>query len=502
VGTDAWLAALVPAAVLAVGLLLTRRLTTDDPLPWPPPKKQRKLRPFVLVGLLLPVAAFFLAFYLDPERLILWTAAAATVGLAVRALDLGWRRQAGRAVVASCVPLAAVVPLIAGIPDRGGPTLFHPSFLLLAAIVPAALLTRPLTKTWTAPILTILAAVPMVVWLALSAAPSRAPRPTEVGDWLSRFDRPVKHMLEWDTFGRAAAWLESARGLTLDLRVPEKVLRDSLLRGDEVHPTVLAGALEAGLLGPSDLGHYTGSDQLRRARLLLDEQGPLVVTAQTPADVRLLVARGEARGEQRERLVEALAKAWPQTPKWNRLEDASNLCRLLVLLDAAHRIKEQKSYLHGLLERTWCEDAPSYSTPGGFTPNEDDGEHPSEADATWHALEVISHVGIPDSIDLAETRRYLRSALGKRERSHRLDPLRGDDEIAWMRFESEHDPTPSAARRIADAGPLLGTCAFLIFTVLLLLRARPVRIQHPEPPKLPPWAATPEAEAQKDLPLR
>lgn len=505
VGIDAWLAVLVPAVTLVVAFLAARRLDTEDPLRWPPDPKiakaEGRLRLLPLLGLLLPVGVFFLALWLDAGQLIVWVSAAATIGLSLRVLDLSLHRRAARALVASFIPLAAVMPLVAGIPDRGGATVFHPSFLLLAAIVPAALLSRPLSKTWIPPVVTVCAAVPLVVWLALRSGPFQAPRPTEVATWLSRFDRPVQDMLPWDTFGRAAAWLQNTRGLTLDLHVPEKVLRDALLKGENVHPKVLAAALEARMLQSSDLGHFFGTDTLRRARALLTDEGPIVLTAQTPADVRLLVALGDVRGEPRERLIARLAKAWPLEAKGNRLEDASNLCRLFDLLDAKALIREQRPFLWPLLERTWCTQAPNYSSPGGFTPNEDGGVHPSEAPATWHALEIMSGAGVPPSIDLARTRRYVRGAIPRRTPLDRLDATYSDEQITWMRYEAEHDPTPSAARRLADAGPLLATGAFLLFSVYLLLRSRSVRVLPPEPPKLPLWAATPEQEADKDRPL-
>ncbi len=234
--------------------------------------------------------------------------------------------------------------------------------------------------------------------------------PAALREFVATFDGAPTQLRGWEALSHA---FEALAAVDAPTPAPERLraaLRAAIAAGDDVHPTVWTTAAVAGALEVADWRQVV-APRLMTYRLdqWLARKGPLHQSNYAEFELVALLATREPTAAEREWLAARIVQSWPQVDEPGALGRAVACVRWLELLGRADLVAERRAAAHEILVRGQISRAEVglFVIAGGFT------DFPASIrmslpGPTWHAVDLMARVGVPEGVDLPLLRDYLR----------------------------------------------------------------------------------------------
>jgi hypothetical protein len=243
--------------------------------------------------------------------------------------------------------------------------------------------------------------------------------PSSVKRQLAELEPVASDLSRWREAAALFTALESVGAELPDLGPMVREVARTVDHDRDAHPVVWTAAAEMGLIDDEQWG-VLACRKMEAYALdqLLADHGAINRTTYYSYRIPMLLATRELSADQHEALVQKVDQAWPEPGDHAALDVARMCVALFDELGRPDRIEARSADAHALLRTYWVSGAgaPLFAKVGGFTSNPEKFET-SFDDCTWHALQLMARVGVPEEIDL----HLLRSLL--RRESHAMFPL-------------------------------------------------------------------------------
>lgn len=252
------------------------------------------------------------------------------------------------------------------------------------------------------PFLAVVLGLQVLFWNPKTVGMTRA----ELIDYVEGPAPALDRSPDWRALREAVLWLQRAGGDDLDLTPSRAAFRDALARGDEISNYVLGDAADLGWIEDGDWESVLEEGQVRRLR---QGSGKIPFLRQMRASLHGLVETGALGDAGRDRLADRLILTWDGGDKHARLELLAEIVRDLELIGRENRLARLTPTVRAALVDAWMpKGVRRESDAGGFVVYyRQEGEFAS-AQATGEAIRLMERFGVPEEIDLARVREYLR----------------------------------------------------------------------------------------------
>ena len=230
----------------------------------------------------------------------------------------------------------------------------------------------------------------------------RPATPSTMQAYVESFDAARYHTASWHKWEVAARWLQE-QGRDMDLRTPRAFLFDEEIDGDQ-NSFVLGVAMGTGLLAVGDLPRLRKLPEERDALLRESRRAsPFISLEQRDWSIRALVLEGSLHEEDRDHLAARLDATWERLRDrpHGRLEEALLIKELRALLHHPGDVSAQRGDVYAWILAARTAKASGIRPNGGFS-NYEGGT--TDERATWAAVSLMQHFGVPDEVDLLRVR--------------------------------------------------------------------------------------------------
>jgi hypothetical protein len=220
--------------------------------------------------------------------------------------------------------------------------------------------------------------------------------------YVEAFDAARFHTATWHRWEIPARWLRE-HGREVDWRTPRAFLFKEEIPGEQ-NPFVLGVAMRTGLLEVGDL-HLLRELREEREDILSKgrDDSPFTSLEQRDWAIRALVLADALGEEDRDHLAARLDATWERLRDrlYGRLEEALLITELRALLHRPGDVPAQRSDVYEWLLVARKAKVVGFRPNGGFAVYE--GGTTDER-ATWAAVSLMQHFGVPGEVDLLEVR--------------------------------------------------------------------------------------------------
>ena len=469
-------------------LLLTRRLRSDDPITTG--DHGNVVGPGAAIAGASAFILLFVAMFFAPIQPLVLALVMLALALHVRALSHG--RRAARGLVGAAVHTTITGIVMLSITVKMAFRLPIPEAYWIMPVYVALLLVILTTNRW----MYRLDASPggkksaLALWvLFLVGSLLGAINATLYGNdaqlrtFVTDFDDRVEQIGDWQEFGVAQLWLR-ASGNAPEITNRNERIRKALEDGTHMHPRTLKGAMDAGLMDDAMWAAYRADWDVNERRYLLSE--PLrtfIWTQDKPLELRAFLRDPQTTPEERRTIIGRVANSWPIERGIGNLEKAREVADLLVELGRKDLVLEERAALHELLQQSWCGGAAWHASPGGFSAyNEGCRRGWSDSEATLDAVRLMTHVGVPEGIDLTKLDRHLQARLRPSviQRPFAIWDLDVETVIARRFLHHDHGAALAAENTPWRHMPIVAWFLPGLLGLILIFRAPNVEIRRAE----------------------
>ena len=367
----------------------------------------------LIVGLsALSVVLMFVGFVV-PVFVVLLISGITMVSLITR---LGRDQMIDRVAIAGCLaPALVILAQVMQVYSMSGRGMHFLDQGLLQAVLMGGgflllTLSRPPARVGglTLTLGSIVAGVLMVGWFSRSVWDPVSTRAMKA--YVESFDKAPFSFASWRHWKTPAVWLQESN-VQLDMTKPRALLEKEMA-GDP-HIRTLRFALETGLLEGKDLSQLRDLNQLRERVLTASDRGKPFGSIQGDDNyaIRAIALRGDLTDSDRDFLAERLAATFEQiiTYSYGNLSELLSVTNLASSIDRPLDKEVHRETVYRMLVEFRRPQGRFGTRRGGFANSRklDFGN----SDATAAAIELMQYYGVPDEVNIAALRSYLRPTM-------------------------------------------------------------------------------------------